>query len=347
MVRFLLIDKKMLNKNLKLNNNLFDSNVGKIPTRKGFGEGLLIAGKNDSRIIALSADLSDSTQVTLFKESFPNRYIEVGVAEQNLASVASGLSASGKVPVIASYAIFSPGRNWEQIRTTICYNDRKVVIAGSHAGLSVGPDGGSHQALEDIALTRVMPNMTVISPCDALEAKKAIIASLNDSQISPVYLRLARDKSPLITTEDTPFEIGKAQIVWGDNCDSSIGHSLCDVGIIATGPILFNVLLAAKKLDELKIKVKVLNLSTIKPLDEDAIITIARQSHGKILTVEEHQVSGGMGSAIAELLSRKHPSKISFVGVNNRFGQSGTTEELYKEYGLTVDDIVEKVKELI
>ena len=356
----------MLNNNIKLNKKMFDADVEKISTRKGFGDGLLLAGKDDSRIVALSADLTESTQAHFFKEAFPNRFIEVGVAEQNLASVASGLSADGKIPVIASYAIFNPGRNWEQIRTTICYNNRKVIIAGSHAGLSVGPDGGSHQALEDIALTRVLPNMTVISPCDAIEARKAIMVAVKDSQKTPVYLRLAREKTPVITTEKTPFEIGKAQIVWGDHVDCDIpsnslsslkstkssgspvtGGALCDIGIISTGPILYNAILAAQKLSELKIRVKVLNISTIKPIDEDAIVSLARQSGGKILTVEEHQVAGGLGSTVAEVLAKKYPSKMSFVGVENRFGQSGTTEELYKEYGLSVDSIVERAKELI
>jgi transketolase len=352
----------MLNNKIKLNQNLFDADVEKIPTRRGFGDGLLLAGKADFKVVALSADLTESTQVHLFKEAFPERFIEVGVAEQNLASVASGLAAAGKIPVIASYAIFSPGRNWEQIRTTICYNDRKVIIAGSHAGLSVGPDGGSHQALEDIALMRVLPNMTVLSPSDAIEARKAILAAVSSSQKTPVYIRLAREKTPLITTEETPFEIGRAQIVWGDHIDcdmdsKSVGKSsagvpvtgaaLCDIGIIATGPILYNAILAAKALGELKIRVKVLNLATIKPIDEEAVVSLARQSHGRILTVEEHQVSGGMGSAVAEVLSRKYPSKMAYVGVENRFGQSGTTEELYKEYGLSVESIVEKAKGLV
>ena len=352
----------MLNNKIKLNQKLFDADVEKVATRKGFGDGLLIAGKADPKIVALSADLTESTQVHLFKEAFPDRFIEVGVAEQNLASVASGLAASGKIPIIASYAIFSPGRNWEQIRTTICYNDRKVIIASSHAGLSVGPDGGSHQALEDIALTRVLPNMTVISPCDAIEARKAIISAVSPSQKTPLYLRLAREKSPIITSEETPFEIGKGQIVWGDHVDCDMdskpgtgassgtpvtGGALCDIGIIATGPILYNAILAAQKLSELKIRVKVLNISTIKPIDEGAIVSLARQSHGKILTVEEHQINGGLGSAVAEVLAKKYPSKMAFIGVNDRFGQSGTTEELYREYKLTVDDIVEEAKGLI
>ncbi len=381
----------MLNNNIKLNKKLFDIDVEKKATRSGFGEGLLLAGKRDSRVVALSADLTESTQVHLFKEAYPDRFVEVGVAEQNLASVASGLSAGGKLPVIASYAVFSPGRNWEQIRTTICYNDRRVIIAGSHAGLSVGSDGGSHQMLEDIALTRVLPNMIVVSPCDAIEARKAILALTegveSGSDVSgagdkretgsgikggvkmgPAYLRLARDKSPIITTEETPFKLGKAQIVWGDHVDCDAGDAgdavnnaansvargvpvtgaaLCDIGIIATGPILYNAILAAQKLGDLKVRAKVLNLATIKPIDEEAIVALARQSHGRILTVEEHQISGGMGSAVAEVLARRYPSKMAFVGVSDRFGQSGTTEELYKEYGLDVDSIVEKAKGLV
>lgn len=363
----------MLNNNIKLNKKMFDVDVERLSTRAGFGEGLLLAGKRDSNVVALSADLTESTQVHLFKEVYPDRFVEVGVAEQNLASVASGLSASGKIPVIASYAVFSPGRNWEQIRTTICYNDRRVIIAGSHAGLSVGPDGGSHQMLEDIALTQVLPNMIVVSPADAIEARKAILALTEGVEmgpevkggagnrvdegalkLGPAYLRLARDKSPIITTEETPFKIGKAQIVWGDHCDFDThntahgtpvtGGGMCDIGIIATGPILYNAILAAQKLGELKVKAKVLNLATIKPIDEEAVVALARQSHGRILTVEEHQISGGMGSAVAEVLARRYPSKMAFVGVGDRFGQSGTTEELYKEYGLDVESIVEKAK---
>src|ERR1035437_8085211 len=194
----------MLNSNIKLNSKIFDADVEQVPIRKGFGEGLLAAAEADERVVGLCADLTESTQMIFFKEKFPERFVEVGVAEQNLATVASGMAAMGKIPFISSYAMFSPGRNWEQIRTTIAYNDRKVVIVGSHAGISVGADGGTHQALEDIALMRVMPNIDVVSPCDAIEAKKSVIALAKTPR--PAYLRLVREKTPIITTEETPFE---------------------------------------------------------------------------------------------------------------------------------------------
>ena len=278
----------MLNAKLKLNTKIFDKNIEQIPIRQGFGEGLLEAGTKNIKVIGLCADLTESTKMNLFSEEFPNRFIQMGVAEQNMASVASGLAAMGKIPFISSYAMFSPGRNWEQIRTTICYNDRPVKIAGSHAGISVGPDGGTHQAIEDIAITRVIPRMIVISPCDSIEAKKATEASVDTG--TPVYIRLAREKTPVMTTEATPFEIGKAQIYW-----QSVKPQ---VGIIATGALLYKALEAAKKLKEDGIDVDVMNLSTIKPLDEKALIALAKET-GRIVTVEEHQIYGGMGSAVA------------------------------------------------
>lgn len=328
----------MLNQFLKLNTKLFNSDVEKKSTRQGFGEGLLLAGSENSNIVALTADLKDSTRVDLFAERFPERFIDVGVAEQNLAGVASGIASMGKIPFMASYAIFSPGRNWEQIRTTICYNNQPVKIIGSHAGITVGPDGGSHQALEDIALTRVLPNMVVISPCDKIEAKKATMACSKTKE--PTYIRLARNDTPIITTEETPFEIGKAQVYYSPE----IG--LAQVGIIATGPILHRAILAAKELEKEGIKSKVINLSTIKPLDEEAIISLAKETK-KILTVEDHQIKGGVGSAVAEVLAKKYPVLMDFVGVNDKFGQSGTPEELENLYELNTESIIEKVKKLI
>lgn len=320
----------------KLNPKLFDKDVEQLPIRKGFGEGLLIAGENDERVVGLCADLTESTQMHLFKNKFPKRFIEIGVAEQNLATVASGMAAMGKVPFITSYAMFSPGRNWEQIRTTICYNDRPVKIAGSHAGVSVGPDGGTHQAVEDIAITRVIPKMTVIVPCDSIEAKKATIAAAKTN--TPVYIRLAREKTPIITTEDTSFEIGKAQIFFEPKVNIKK-----QVGIIACGFMVYNAIMAAKELEEEGIVASVLNLATVKPLDKEGVLSFAKK-HGAIVTVEEHQVAGGMGSAVSEFLSQNYPMPIEFVGVRDQFGQSGTPEELIEHYGMGVSHIKEAVK---
>jgi transketolase len=244
----------------------------------------------------------------------------------------------GKIPFITSYAMFSPGRNWEQLRTAACYNDRPVKIAGSHAGVSVGPDGGTHQAIEDIAIMRVLPRMVVIAPCDSIEAKKATLAAAKTN--TPVYIRLARDKTPIVTTEATPFEIGKAQRFF----EPVTGKP--DVGIIATGSLVYNALIAAKELEKEKIGVSVLNLPTIKPLDVDAIVKLAREA-GKIVTVEEHQIHGGMGSAVAEALAQNYPVPIEFVGVKDQFGQSGTPNELVEHYGMGVSGIKEAIKRIL
>jgi transketolase len=255
-----------------------------------------------------------------------------------MSAVASGMAAMGKVPFIGSYAVFNPGRNWEQIRTTICYNNRPVIVVGSHAGVSVGPDGGSHQALEDIALARTLPRMTVVSPCDAVEARKATVAAAELGQ--PVYLRLSRNATPVVTTGDTPFEIGKAQIFYGDEKEKS------DVGIVATGALLHKALLAAELLKKEKINVTVLNMATIKPLDEKAVIALAKNC-GAIVTVEEHQIAGGLGSAVAECLAQNFPTPVEFVGVRDAFGQSGTPEELLKHYGLDESGIIAAVKKVL
>src|SRR3989339_975385 len=270
----------MLNPKLKLNPKIFNDDpegkqasygagVEQEAIRVGFGEGLLKAGEINKNIVGLCADLTESTQMNFFADKFPERFIQVGVAEQNLVTVASGLATMGKIPFCSSYAIFSPGRNWEQIRTTIAYNDSKVIIVGSHSGVSVGPDGGSHQALEDIALMRVMPNMDVISPCDAVEAKKATLAVVKSKK--PAYLRLVREKTPIITTEETPFTLGKAEIFWLPD----IG--LAQAGIIVTGGLMYHALLAAKELEAEGIKIKVMNLASIKPIDSEAIIALAKE----------------------------------------------------------------------
>jgi transketolase len=329
----------MLNPKLKLNPKLFNDDVEQIPIRKGFGEGLLFVGTQDERIVALCADLTESTQMHLFKEKFPERFFQMGVAEQNLASVASGMAAMGKLPFISSYAMFSPGRNWEQIRTTICYNDRKVIIAGSHAGISVGPDGGTHQAVEDIGLMRMLPNMTVISPCDALEAKKAVIQAIKTKE--PTYIRLTREKTPIMTTDETPFTLGVANLIWVP--ESGLAH----VGIIATGALVHKALKAAKELEKEKgIKVKVLNLHTIKPLDEESVVALAKECKA-IVTVEEHQIAGGMGSAVSECLAKHYPVPMEFIGVHDRFGQSGIPEELIRYYGMDTKNIKEAIVKVL
>ena len=328
----------MLNPLAKLNSKMFDQDVEQVPIRKGFGEGLVLAGEADKNVVGLCADLTESTQMHLFKKKFPERFVEIGVAEQNLATVASGMAAMGKIPFITSYAMFSPGRNWEPIRTTIAYNNQPVKIAGSHAGISVGPDGGTHQAIEDIALTRVIPRMVVISPCDAIEAKKATIAAAKNG--TPVYLRLAREKTPVMTTEETPFEIGKAHVFFQPIASTS------DVLVIATGALVYKALKVAQELEKEKIGVTVLNLATIKPLDEKTIVRLAEEAKA-IVTVEEHQVAGGMGSAIAELVARTKPMPIEFVGVKDLFGQSGTPEELIEHYGIGETSIKEAVKKVL
>jgi transketolase len=292
-------------------------------------------------VVGLCADLTDSTQMAAFKARFPTRFLEMGVAEQNMATVASGMAAMGKIPFISSYAMFSPGRNWEQIRTTIAYNNQPVKIAGSHTGVSVGPDGGSHQALEDIAITRVIPRMIVLSPCDAIEARKATIAAALTK--TPVYIRLAREKTPIITTEFTPFEIGKAQVYFMPGQKTS---AKANVGIVATGALLYKAILVAQDLEKEGIAVKVINLATIKPLDEEALWTLAQET-GAIVTVEEHQIAGGMGSAVAECLAKHRPVPMEFIGVRDLFGQSGKPDELIELYGMGVSHIKAAVKKVL
>ena len=326
----------MLNKDLKLNTKLFDTDVEQVPIRNGFGEGLLEAGETHKNIVGLCADLTESTRMHHFAEKFPERFIEVGIMEQHMASCASGLAAMGKIPFASSYAMFNPGRNWEQIRTTICYNDVPVKIVGSHSGLAVGPDGGTHQALEDIALMRVIPKMEVVVPADSEEARKATLAITESGK--PAYLRLAREKTPVLTTKDTPFEIGKAQVLYESEDPQ--------VGIIAIGPMVYHALLAAKKLEEKGIGSIVVNSATVKPLDEEILEAVAKKVKG-IVTAETHQTTGGFGSAVAELLAQKHPTKIAFIGVKDRFGQSGTGKELSEQYGLEVQDIITEVEKII
>jgi len=301
-------------------------NIEQIPIRKGFGIGLEKAGQNNKNVVAACADLTESTQMLLFKNSFPERFVEIGVAEQNLVTVASGLAAAGKIPFVSSYAAFSPGRNWEQIRTTICLNDRPVKIIGSHAGVSVGPDGATHQMLEDIALMRVLPNMVVIAPCDSIEAEKATLAMAQDAR--PNYLRLAREATPVITTQATTFEIGKAQVF----------ETGSDVTIITTGTMTYHALVAANKLYKDGIEAEVIHLATIKPLDQETILKSLKKT-GAVVTAEEGQIIGGLGGAISELAAENYPVPIRRIGMKDRFGESGQPNELMTFFGLDAEHI--------
>ncbi len=327
----------MLNKSLNLSHKLFSSDMDERAIRDGYGEGLLEAGKNKD-VVVLVADLKDSTRTNAFERVYPERFFEMGITEQNMAGVASGLGISDKIPFINSYATFSPGRNWEQIRTTIAYNDSNVKIAGHHAGLITGADGATHQAIEDIATMRVIPNMNVVVPCDYYQARKATVAI---SKIwGPVYIRLARERTPVITTKETPFVFGKAQTFWKSKKKS------LDAVIIASGAMVYNSMVAAKELEKDKISVDVVNLHTIKPLDDKAIIKYAKKA-GAIIVVEEHNVIGGVGSAVAELVSKKYPVPMEFVGIQDLFGQSGKPSELFKKYHLDVKDIISATKKVV
>jgi transketolase len=306
-----------------------------VPTRNGFGEGLVEAARRDPRVLALCADLVESTRMQAFRDAFPERFVELGVHEQMLVAMAAGLASAGKVPFVASYAMFCPGRAWEQVRTTMCLNETNVKIAGAHAGVSVGPDGATHQAIEDIAIMRCIPNMTVLVPCDAVQTRKATLAAA--ALDGPVYIRFGREKSPVITTEDTPFEIGRAQVF----------RDGADVAIVACGILVHNALVAADELArEDGVHSLVLNNHTVKPLDAASVIAAARRC-GAVVTVEEHQVAGGAGSAVAEVLAEEYPVPIQFVGVRDRFGQSGTPDELIELYGMGVRSIKEAVRTVL
>ncbi len=327
----------MLNPTAKLNPDLFDQpKLEMKPTRDGFGVGLVEAGKANVNVVGLTADLSESTRMEAFQKMFPERFIEMGVAEQNLATVASGLANYGKIPFITSYASFSPGRNWEQIRTTIALNNVPVKVIGCHAGLTVGPDGATHQMLEDIALMRSMPNMIVVVPADANEANRATRAVAENGK--PSYLRLGREKTPVFTTDATSFEIGKAITVFENTSP--------DVGIIACGNMVYPAILAAQELGNEGINATVINLHTIKPIDRDAIIAIAK-SAGAIVTAEEHQIMGGMGSAVAEVLVEEFPVPVEFVGMRDAFGQSGKPDELMKFYKLDKEGIMVAARDAV
>lgn len=305
-----------------------------VSNREGFGDGIVEIANELSNVVALTADLTESTGLTKFEEKYPERFVQVGVAEQNLAGIAAGMALAGKIPFMTSYGVFSPGRNWDQIRVSICYSNANVKIVGSHGGLATGKDGATHQALEDIALTRVLPNMIVIVPCDYIEAKKATIAAARVN--SPVYIRLCREKTPIITNDQPYFEIGKANIIKEGK----------DITIIGSGPILAEGLKAAEKLNKDGVSCEVINCHTIKPIDSQTIIKSAKKT-GKVITIEDHQVTGGLGSAVSELLSENLPTKVHRVGMRDKFGESGSYEELLSKYNMDANSIKEAILEIL
>lgn len=326
-------DDDMTHPDLHLN-DVTDPEIAQKPIRHGFGEGLVQAAEKNREIVALCADLTASTKMDDFAKAYPERFVEIGVAEQNLVTVAAGMSLVGKVPFVSSYAAFSPGRNWEQIRTTVCLAESNVKIVGSHAGVSVGPDGATHQMLEDITLMRVLPNMTVVVPCDAEEARKATLALA--STRGGAYIRLAREKSPLVTTPGTPFSLAKAQIF----------RQGADLTIVACGQLVYQALLAAEMLSKKGIEAEVINAATVKPLDVTTIVASARRT-GAVMTAEEHQIAGGLGGAVAEALADHFPVPMVRVGMADRFGESGEPTELLDYFGLTAPHLVKRAKELI
>lgn len=326
----------MVHKDAKLSEKIFSDDVERAPTRDGFGKGAVSAGKKNSNVVVVCADLAESTRAQWFKDEFPERYVEIGVAEQNLATVASGMASVGKVPFITSYAAFNPGRNYEQIRTTIALNNQPVKVCGMHAGVSVGPDGATHQMLEDVGLMRMLPGMVVVVPADSLEAEKATAAAAENGK--PTYLRFGREKTPVMTTKETPFEIGKAYPLWVSEKP--------DVLIVGIGSLLHEALKAAQTLEEKGIQTVVLNSHTVKPLDEEAILKYAKEA-GAVVTVEEHQAHGGFGSLVSELLVQQLPLPLEMVAVKDMFGQSGEPQELIRHYGLDDAHIVEAVERVI
>jgi transketolase len=324
----------MLEASQHLNPKIFNKEVDQEPIRTGFGRGLAEAGRRDPNVVALCADLTDSTKMDGFKKEFPDRFIEVGVAEQNLVTVSAGMALMGKVPFASSYAAFSPGRNWEQIRTTICLNEANVKLVGSHAGISVGPDGATHQMLEDIALMRVLPGMTVVVPCDSIEAEKATTAIA--AHLGAAYIRLAREKTPIVTTKESPFSLGKAQV---------LRHGF-DITIIACGPMVYQALMASEMLKKKKVQAEVINCPVIKPLDQTTIARSIRKT-GAVITVEEGQAAAGLGGVIAEFIGFNFPVYLDRVGINDRFGQSGEPNQLLEYYGLTAEAITKRSIDLL
>ncbi len=304
------------------------------PTRDGFGLGMVALGKTNKNVVSLCCDLTDSTRAGWFKKEFPERFIQVGVAEQNMIGIAAGLAELGKIPFVSSYATFNPGRNWDQIRVSVCYANANVKIQGAHAGISVGPDGATHQALEDVATMRCLPNMKVIVPCDAIEAEKATIAAA--SIPGPVYLRYGREKVPVLTTKETPFTPGKAEVFREGK----------DVAVVACGIMVYEAMIAAEKLEKEGIDVMVINCHTIKPIDRKTLVEAAKKTKA-VVTAEEHQIYGGLGSAVAEVLCAEYPVPMEFLGIEDRFGESGNPEELLKAFGISHEHLMESIKKVL
>lgn len=319
---------------IKLNPKIGQKDIEQVPTRNGYGDALAELGASNPDVVVLTADLAESTRAEAFGKKYPERFVEVGVAEQNLMGLAAGMALAGKIPFLSSYAVFSPGRNWDQLRVSVCYSEANVKVAGAHAGISVGPDGATHQALEDIAITRVLPNLTVVVPCDYWETKKATEALAN--MRGPAYFRFGREKTPVMTVQETPFEIGKAYTM----------REGSDVAIIGSGFLLYNALLAAEDLARENISVMVVNNHTIKPIDSAAIVSAAEKC-GAVVTVEEHQVMGGCGSAVCEVLAGRCPVPVEMVGMLNTFGESGKPEELIEKYGMGKSAIIEAVRKVL
>jgi transketolase len=323
----------MINSDLDLANSIF-KDPERIPQRDGYGDGVVQAGEKNKNVVVLCCDLTESTRSMAFKKKFPERFVEMGIAEQNMAGIAAGMAFSGKIPYIASYATFSPGRNWDQIRVSICYSMANVKIIGAHAGISVGPDGATHQALEDIAITRCLPNMTVIVPCDYWEAMKATLAMADMN--GPSYMRFGREKVPVVTTDKTPFKIGRAEMFRNGK----------DATVIACGSLVYESLIAADELSNEGIDVRVINCHTIKPIDKKIIVEAAKET-GAIVTAEEHQVNGGLGSAVAEVVSNNHPAPMEYVAIMDRFGESGEPDQLMSKFGVKAQNIIGAVKKVL
>jgi transketolase len=324
----------MLNDHLKLNSKIGSPDIEQAPTRDGYGEGLVELGSRDERVVVLTGDLAESTKVSEFAKKFPERFVECGVAEQNMMGIAAGLALAGKTAYVSSYAVFSPGRSWDQLRVSVAYSQANVKVAGAHTGISVGPDGATHQALEDITITRVLPNMTVIVPCDSIETRKTTVAL--GEMAGPAYFRFGREKTPIMTTEDTKFQIGKAEVF----------KEGTQVALIGCGPVLYNGLLAALELEQEGISVLVINNHTIKPIDVETIVWAAKLT-GAVVTLEEHQIMGGAGSAVAEVLAQHYPVPIEMVGVRDHFGESGQPQELIEKFGLGKDTIKQAIKKVL